>query len=217
VIGADYFSSLGLRMVRGREFTRAEEEDAAAPGVAIVDEAFARRLFPNEDPLGQMIRIVNEPGQPSATLHPQLQIVGIAPPIKEELLDVTLPTHVYVPFGRYYNAGMFVLVRRTSAVEATAESAAAETDAFGPGRQRRPGATGDARSAAARIAKRLKCLSESARHDPARCHGPVRCARNRGGGERVATPGRRSCGSPVLLAEANYAGQRRTAQAGVDL
>jgi predicted permease len=53
VIGADYFSSLGLRMVRGREFTRAEEEDPSAPAVAIVDEAYARRLFPDEDPIGQ--------------------------------------------------------------------------------------------------------------------------------------------------------------------
>ena len=57
VIGADHFAALGLRMIRGREFTRAEEESASAPRVAIVDEALARRLFEGEDPIGQMIRV----------------------------------------------------------------------------------------------------------------------------------------------------------------
>ena len=53
MIGADYFASLGLRMVRGREFTRAEEDDPASPRVVIVDEAYARQLFPDEDAIGR--------------------------------------------------------------------------------------------------------------------------------------------------------------------
>jgi predicted permease len=111
IIGSDYFATLGLRMVRGREFTKAEEDNPAAPNVAIVDEAFARQLFPNEDPIGQMIRVARRPGEPESTRREPMQIVGIAPPIREELLDRTPLSHVYVPFGRHYESGIHLLVR----------------------------------------------------------------------------------------------------------
>jgi predicted permease len=111
VIGADHFAALGLSMVRGREFTRAEEESASAPRVAIVDEALARRLFEGEDPIGQMIRVAQTPGEPESTLGEPMQIVGIAPPLIEELLDRAPVPHVYVPFGRHYRAGMHLEVR----------------------------------------------------------------------------------------------------------
>ena len=111
VIGADHFAALGLGMVRGREFTRAEEESASAPRVAIVDEALARRLFGDEDPIGQMIRVAQTPGEPESTRGEPMQIVGIAPPQREELLDRAPVPHVYVPFGRQYRAGMHLEVR----------------------------------------------------------------------------------------------------------
>jgi putative ABC transport system permease protein len=114
IIGSDYFKTLGLRMVRGREFTRAEEESVSAPHVAIVDEAFARRMFPNEDPIGQMIRVARSPDEPQSTTS--LEIVGVAPPIREELLDRVPPPHVYVPFGGNYQAGMFLFVRSAGQV-----------------------------------------------------------------------------------------------------
>jgi predicted permease len=111
VIAADHFTALGLRLVRGREFTRAEEESAAAPRVAIVDEALARRLFGDEDPIGQMIRVAQIPGEPESTRGEPMQIVGIAPPLREELLDRAPVPHVYVPFGRHYRAAMHLEVR----------------------------------------------------------------------------------------------------------
>ena len=111
VIGADHFAALGLEMVRGREFTRAEEESASAPRVAIIDEALARRLFEDEDPIGQMIRVAETPGDPESTRGEPMQIVGIAPPLIEELLDRAPVPHVYVPFGRQYRAGMHLEVR----------------------------------------------------------------------------------------------------------
>jgi ABC-type antimicrobial peptide transport system permease subunit len=40
-----------------------------------------------------------------------MQIVGIAPPLRDQLLDRVAQSHVYVPFGRNYQAGMHVLVR----------------------------------------------------------------------------------------------------------
>ena len=57
IVGSDYFATLGLRVVRGRDFTPAEEQDANAPPVAIIDEPLARELFGRENPVGQQIQI----------------------------------------------------------------------------------------------------------------------------------------------------------------
>jgi predicted permease len=114
VIGADYFNALGLRMIRGREFSRAEEESASAPRVAIVDQAFAARMFGASDPIGQMIRRARRPDDPESKPRDALQIVGIAPAIREELLDREPVSHVYVPFGRNYGAGMHLHVKLSS-------------------------------------------------------------------------------------------------------
>ncbi len=119
VIGADHFAALGVRMVRGREFTPAEEESAAAPRVAIIDEALATKLFGGEDPIGQLIRTAASPGEAGERGEP-MQVVGIAPPMKEELLDRVPAPHVYVPFGRNYQGGMHLEVRLQPGADAMA-------------------------------------------------------------------------------------------------
>ena len=128
IIGSDYFSSLGLRMVRGREFTAAEEESASAPRVAIVDEVFARGMFGGEDPIGQMIRVALRPGDIESTRGEPMQIVGIAPPIREELLERTQGSHVYVPFGGNYRDGMYLIARRADHVSDAAALDAVRTE-----------------------------------------------------------------------------------------
>jgi len=112
VIGADYFQALGLRMIRGREFTRAEESSVSAPRIAIVDEKFAAELFAGQDPIGQMIRAASDDS--SARGEP-MEIVGVAPPLREELLDRGPVPHVFVPSGRNYRAAMFAIVRMKAA------------------------------------------------------------------------------------------------------
>jgi predicted permease len=111
IISADYFASLGLKMLRGREFTRVEEDSESAPAVAIIDEALARRLFGTADPLGQLIRFRLRPEEDSAVKKVPLMIVGVAPPIIEELVDRKPAEHVYVPSGRFYRANMNFHVR----------------------------------------------------------------------------------------------------------
>ena len=111
IIGADYFRTLGLQMVRGREFTQAEEESSDAPRVAIIDEILARNAFGDEDPIGQMIRIPPGEGRPVSDQHAPMQVVGVAPPLRSELLQSGPVSHMYVPFGRTFRAGMFLQVR----------------------------------------------------------------------------------------------------------
>jgi predicted permease len=117
IIGADHFAALGLRMVRGREFTPAEEDSATAPRVAIIDQALATTLFGTDDPIGQMIRTVS--GESDQRGEP-MQVVGIAPALKEELVDRAPVPHVYVPFGRNYQGGMHLEVRLLPGADAMA-------------------------------------------------------------------------------------------------
>ena len=115
IIGSDYFRALGLRMVRGREFTSGEEESSLAPRVAIVDEILARRLFPNQDPMGQMIRLsrraIEARGTAAANDGEPMQIIGIAPPVRDNITDREPVPHLYVPSGRHYRASMHLHVR----------------------------------------------------------------------------------------------------------
>jgi predicted permease len=111
IVGADYFKTLGLRMLRGREFTLIEEESPNAPRVAIINEPLARRLFPNEDPLGQMIRITRHENEPGGVDFEPMQIVGVAPGLRATLFDAAPVPHLYVPFGSHYRSGMHLHAR----------------------------------------------------------------------------------------------------------
>jgi len=67
-----YFSTLGLKILEGRDFT-VDDSDAKQP-VAIVNASFARKFYGRESPLGRRIRIYN-PAQP----QPWRTIVGVVP------------------------------------------------------------------------------------------------------------------------------------------
>jgi hypothetical protein len=121
-VGADYFKSLGLKMIKGREFTAAEESSPTAARVAIIDDVLANRLFPGEDPVGQMIRIVSRPGDTTGAHAEPLQIVGVSPTMQEELLDRGADPHVYVPAGPNYRAAMHLHVRTASGAPAAMDA-----------------------------------------------------------------------------------------------
>jgi predicted permease len=122
IVGTDYFATLGLRILRGRDFTPAEEQDANAPPVAIIDEPLARELFGRENPVGQQIQfgrgddaapargngIVLNDDKPVAQL---MEVVGVAPGLRHDLFDKAPVAHVYVPFGRQFRSGMNVHLR----------------------------------------------------------------------------------------------------------
>jgi hypothetical protein len=108
---------LGLRLLKGREFTAAEESSATGPRVAIIDEALARGLFDGTDPVGRVIRVARDSRDAAAPAGEPMEIVGVAPPIREELLDPNPAGHVYIPFGRNHRTDMFIQVRMATGAD----------------------------------------------------------------------------------------------------
>jgi len=92
-----YFATLGIELVRGRDFT--DRDQADAPGVAVVNEAFARRYFPETNPVGQRIEIGRFRGRyihPAFDVPP-LEIVGVAGDVRDRSLKTEPTRTVYVP------------------------------------------------------------------------------------------------------------------------
>src|SRR5213082_1565132 len=73
-ITTGYFDALGVKLLRGRDFTQAECEQKDGRRVALIDEELAKKLFPNEDAIGQHIRYTQAPkdGAPN-----DLEIIGV--------------------------------------------------------------------------------------------------------------------------------------------
>ena len=103
VITPGFFETLRLPIVRGRDFTNADR--AGALDVAIVNETFARRLFPGGDAVGRTFRN----GERTIT------IVGIARDAKYRSLGEDPRNFVYVPLAQRYFARMTLLVRTQTA------------------------------------------------------------------------------------------------------
>ncbi|HSC29165.1 MAG TPA: ABC transporter permease [Vicinamibacterales bacterium] len=84
---ADYFRTMGIPLVEGRFFSESDMPEAAEP-VAIVDESFARRFWPDGDAVGK--HVWNDPDR-------KLRIVGVVGTVKQYGLDVEGRIVVYQP------------------------------------------------------------------------------------------------------------------------
>ena len=107
IVGADYFDTLRLPVLRGRGFTLVRGGVSGGPQVAIVDEPAARQLFGGEDPVGQAVQFANDKtsGKGSYT------IVGVVNGVRHDLIDRTPVPHVYLPIGQHYRGNVYMHVR----------------------------------------------------------------------------------------------------------
>lgn len=104
-VSPSYLPTLKARLHRGRFFT--EVDDASRPGVAVINQALARRYFPDQDPIGQKIAN-DEGGRPT-----EWEIVGVVDDLREGPLDLPIAPTEYFPInqtGDHY----FSLAVRTS-------------------------------------------------------------------------------------------------------
>ncbi|HEX2861079.1 MAG TPA: ABC transporter permease, partial [Lacunisphaera sp.] len=114
-VGPDYFAAMGLTLLRGRTFTRAESEGRDAPPVAIIDEGMARELWPDGDALGQHVQLDGAGSGPDSgdkTEVPQvIEVVGIVSSTRADIFDRKLGRSVYVPFGQGFISNVHFHVR----------------------------------------------------------------------------------------------------------
>jgi len=94
-----YFRTLEIAVVKGREFQAHDTE--SSPPVVIVNEAFARRFFPGQDPIGQHIQPGVGPG--GQDQEPIREIVGVVADVKHSRLSEEFSPQYYLP----YSQGLF--------------------------------------------------------------------------------------------------------------
>jgi putative ABC transport system permease protein len=99
-VDAQLLDTLGLRLLRGRLI---EERDVASgPWVAVINQTFADRHFPGQDPVGQAIRLSIGPQGPYAMEEPQArEIVGVVADVTYPSFFTEKPAALYVPFRQH--------------------------------------------------------------------------------------------------------------------
>jgi predicted permease len=126
-IAPNYFQTLGIRLLAGRDFTPADR--AGAPRVVIVNEAFARRFWPGASALGKQVQVggqgwgggaiilddTSQSGQQTRTAREGwAEIIGVVADGKSRSAGQSPPPFVYSPFlqSRSDNLGMTLVLRQ---------------------------------------------------------------------------------------------------------
>jgi len=127
-VSADYFATVGLSLLRGRAFTEAEATLGGGPAVAIIDQALARKLWPDGDALGQRIQFASteaerakekEAGADKETrgeikAGEPIEIVGIVPATRHGLFENDSSGALYLPFARGFQSNIFFIIKFAS-------------------------------------------------------------------------------------------------------
>jgi len=89
VVTPHYFESMGIPLLQGRDFLYTDTKQT--PNVALINEAFARRHFPGEDPLGHRLSLQGQSRDP-------LLIVGIVGDVRDLTLEEPATPEIYFPY-----------------------------------------------------------------------------------------------------------------------
>ena len=121
-VSPEYFSLLGIPIVRGRNFTGNEARTGAA--LAIVTESTARRFWPNQDSIGKILRMEGES---------DMQVIGVAKDAQVSHLAKSDETYLYLPAGPKEQIRMKLLVHGASGFASTASGIQAAIHSLDPG------------------------------------------------------------------------------------
>jgi putative ABC transport system permease protein len=99
-VDAQALETLDIALLRGRMI--GEQDAAGAPWVVVINKTFADRHFPNQDPIGQSIRISVGPAGDKPTTEPQArQIVGVVADVAYPSFFDEKPAAMYVPYRQH--------------------------------------------------------------------------------------------------------------------
>jgi predicted permease len=104
IVSPDYFHVMGVSLLKGRYFDA--HDTRGAPEAVIVDQTFAERFWPNEDPIGKRLH--------SGSSGSWRTVVGVISDSKEYSSEKEPPIAVYFPFEQYLARSMFLVIRTVS-------------------------------------------------------------------------------------------------------
>jgi len=120
-ISSGYFRTLGVSLLRGRDFDA--RDHAKSEPVAIVNQTLANKLWPNQEAVGRRMRFA---GQNDA-----VTVIGVAPDMKYHALTEPPTYHYYLPIFQRYIGGMTLQARTVGeplSMAAAMRAAVRETD-----------------------------------------------------------------------------------------
>jgi len=106
---AGYFETMGMTLLKGRWITE-QDQEAHAPQVVVVNESFAKRFWPGQDPVGKRIRFDGEK-------TPWMQVAGLARDTKHYGLDTEMKPGVFLPFTTQPQPALTMVLRSPGDVE----------------------------------------------------------------------------------------------------
>ena len=98
LVSQHYFETLGVPLIKGRPLNAADFGSNSMP-VVVINQAFARRFFPNQDALGQRFKM----GETTDTPFPWMTIIGIVGDVKHTSLETEAKPEMYRPFLQISN------------------------------------------------------------------------------------------------------------------
>jgi putative ABC transport system permease protein len=111
----NYFGTMRIPLLQGREFT--ERDDSKATKVLIVNQAFAQQFFPGENPIGKHILAgIANAGEP-----PMREIIGVVGNVKFEDLTTEFSPESYIPYGQLQFGSVTIVVRSSKDPEGLAK------------------------------------------------------------------------------------------------
>jgi len=116
-IGPNYFATMGVPIVAGRDFTRNDNRDVKhgpqewnwSPTTIMINEKFAKKYFAGRNPIGLRLGFGTDPGTPT-----DMEVIGVVKDFKYTNLRDEIPEQAYVPYlSDRHPGGMTVYVRTT--------------------------------------------------------------------------------------------------------
>jgi putative ABC transport system permease protein len=113
MVSSQYFTAMGVRLVRGRAFT--DDDRQGSPPVAVVNERFARQFWGAEDPVGRRLRF--GPRRPD-----WITVVGVAADVRHDGLAAEPRRTLYQPFAQEPVPFGFIVVRTSGETASTVQA-----------------------------------------------------------------------------------------------
>ena len=98
-VSPDFLAVTGTRVVRGRGFNAADT--ASGPPVVLVNQTMAERYWPAQDPVGQVVRILNRRGGSGGNSTLDARVVGVTEDAPINQVGELPEPYLYVPFDQY--------------------------------------------------------------------------------------------------------------------